>query len=109
MVTQPGKLGKMTKSAADTRNRPHSFTADVDLKKGDEGVLISQGGNDGGYTLYIKGDKLHYDYNYVGRDYYHVESDKDVPEGRHQLRFEFEVTGPPDIAVGKGAPTSISF
>jgi len=93
-----------TNSAADTRNRPHSFTADVDLKKGDEGVLISQGGNDGGYTLYIKGGKLHYEHNYVGRDYYHVESDKEVPEGRHQLRFEFEVTGPPDIAQGKGAP-----
>jgi arylsulfatase len=100
----PGTQTIPSNSAADTRNRPHSFTADVDFKKGDEGVLISHGGNDGGYTLYIKGDKLHYDYNYVGRDYYQVESDKEVPEGRHQLRFEFEVTGPPDIAVGKGAP-----
>jgi len=27
-----------------------------------------------------------------------------VPEGRHQLRFEFEVTGKPDVANGKGAP-----
>jgi arylsulfatase len=27
-----------------------------------------------------------------------------VPEGRHQLRFEFEMTGAPDIAQGKGAP-----
>ena len=26
-----------------------------------------------------------------------------VPEGRHELRFEFEVTGPPDLH-GKGAP-----
>jgi arylsulfatase len=103
-VYYPGTQTIPSNSAADIRNRPHSFTADVDFKKGDEGVLISHGGNDGGYTLYIKGDKLHYDYNYVGRDYYHVESDKDVPEGRHQLRFEFEVTGPPDIAVGKGAP-----
>jgi arylsulfatase len=103
-VYYPGTQTIPSNSAADIRNRPHSFTADVDFKKGDEGVLISHGGNDGGYTLYIKGDKLHYDYNYVGRDYYQVESDKEVPEGRHQLRFEFEVTGPPDIAVGKGAP-----
>jgi len=27
-----------------------------------------------------------------------------VPEARHQLRFEFEVTGKPDIPHGKGAP-----
>jgi hypothetical protein len=27
-----------------------------------------------------------------------------LPAGRHQLRFEFEPTGPPDIAQGKGSP-----
>lgn len=27
-----------------------------------------------------------------------------VPEGQHQLRFEFEVTGKPDVANCKGAP-----
>jgi hypothetical protein len=27
-----------------------------------------------------------------------------VPEGRHELRFEFEPTGTPDIPNGKGAP-----
>lgn len=33
-----------------------------------------------------------------------MESGEDIPEGRHQLRFEFEVTGKPDVASGKGAP-----
>lgn len=27
-----------------------------------------------------------------------------MPEGRHELRFEFEPTGEPDIAHGKGMP-----
>ena len=27
-----------------------------------------------------------------------------MPEGRHALRFEFEPTGDPDFAAGKGAP-----
>src|SRR5262249_10219041 len=48
--------------------------------------------------------KLQYVYNYVGSSFYHVESSVAVPEGRHKLRFEFEVTGQPDIAKGKGAP-----
>ncbi len=45
-----------------------------------------------------------YDYNYLTIQRFHVESKVAVPEGRHKLRFEFEPTGKPDIAVGKGAP-----
>ena len=33
-----------------------------------------------------------------------VESTIDVPEGELELRFEFEPTGKPDIAHGKGTP-----
>jgi arylsulfatase len=72
-------------AAARVLNRPHSITADVDFKQGDKGVLLSQGGNDAGYSLYIKDDRLHYVHNYVGRNFYHVESTESVPTGRHQL------------------------
>jgi arylsulfatase len=34
----------------------------------------------------------------------HVESTETVTVGSHKLRFEFEVTGPPDFANGKGSP-----
>ena len=34
---------------------------------------------------------------------HHVLIEK-VPFGSHKLRFEFEVTGPPDIPGGKGVP-----
>jgi hypothetical protein len=73
-------------------------------KGGAEGVLLSAGGVDGGYTFYVKDGKLQYDYNYVAEKLYHVESGVEVPEGRHKLRFEFEVTGKPEIRKGKGAP-----
>ncbi|WP_243684459.1 hypothetical protein [Methanosarcina barkeri] len=43
-------------------------------------------------------------HNYVAKALYHVESGENVPEGRHQLRFEFEVTGKPDVTNGKGTP-----
>jgi len=52
----------------------------------------------------VKDGKLQYVQNYVAREYLHVESTEPVPAGRHALRFEFEVTGPPDIANGKGTP-----
>jgi arylsulfatase len=71
-------------------NRPHSITADVDIPKGGaEGVLLCQGTGSGGYAFYIKEGKLKYAHNYVSRELYYVESTELVPEGRHQLRFEF--------------------
>jgi arylsulfatase A-like enzyme len=91
-------------AAARIINRPHSITADVDIPKGGaEGVLVSQGGIDGGYTFFVKDGKLRYTYNYVARSFYHIESTEAVTPGRHKLRFEFEVTGKPDILKGKGA------
>ena len=86
-------------------NRTHSITADVEIPEGGaEGALVSFGGTDGGYSLYVKDGKLQYVHNYVARDFLHVASTERVPAGRHELRYEFEVTGAPDFATGKGAP-----
>jgi arylsulfatase len=91
--------------AAKVLNRPHSITADVEIPRGGaEGVLLCQGTGAGGYSFYVKDGKLHYAHNYVGRAIYKVVSGDRVPEGRHQLRFEFEPTGKPDIPNGKGTP-----
>jgi arylsulfatase len=101
----PGTQEVPVNAAARLLNRPHSITADVELKPGDEGVLLSQGGIDGGFSFFIKDGRLRYTYNYVARTLYQVESNVMMPEdGRHQLRFEFEVTGQPDILKGKGTP-----
>ncbi len=86
-------------------NRAYSITADVEIPKGGaEGVLLSAGDVQGGYSFFIKGGKLRYLYNYVGSDVYTIESKAAIPEGRHSLRLEFELTGKPDIPHGKGAP-----
>lgn len=86
-------------------NRTHTITAVVDIPGGGaEGVLVSFGGTDGGYSLYVQDGKLHYVHNYVARDYLQVTSTEKVPNGRHELRFEFEVSGPADMANGKGTP-----
>ncbi len=100
----PGTQEVPMNASAQIINRPYSITADVDFKKGDEGVLISQGGIDGGYAFYVQDGKLHHIYNYVARKFFHVESVKEIPKGRHQLRYEFEVTGKPEILKGRGAP-----
>jgi len=101
----PGTQGVPSNAAVRVLNRPHSISADVEIPAGGaEGVLLAHGGIDSGYSFYMKSGKLHWVHNYVSRALYHVESREKVPEGRHQLRFEFEVTGKPDIASGKGVP-----
>ena len=87
-----------------TLNRPHSITATVDIANGAEGVLVAQGGSTGGYALYVKDHKLHYAYNFLGVQQFHLATDTTVGDGRHELRFEFEPTGKPDLAHGKGTP-----
>ena len=86
-------------------NRPHSITADVEIPRGGaEGVLLCQGTGVGGYAFYVKDGKLTYAHNYVSRELFYVESVELVPQGRHQMRFEFEPTGKPDLPHGHGTP-----
>jgi arylsulfatase len=86
-------------------NRPHSVTADAEIPDGGaEGVLLCQGSNAGGWSFYVKDGRLCYAHNYVARATYQVAGPEPLPAGRHQLRFEFEPTGKPDFAAGKGAP-----
>jgi arylsulfatase len=102
---RPGTQSLPSAVAPRVLNRPHSITADVEIPAGGaEGVLLCQGASNGGYSFYVQDGKLHYAHNYVGRAVYRVSSADPVPEGRHQLRFEFEPTDTPEIARGRGAP-----
>jgi arylsulfatase len=104
-VYRPGTQTVPVWVAARVLNRPHSITADVEIPAGRaEGVLLCQGSGVGGWTMYLLDGVLHYAHNYVRRSVYRVSSGEPVPEGRHELRFEFEPTGKPDFAAGTGAP-----
>ena len=104
-VYYPGTQPVPSVAAPRVCNRPHSIEADVDIPNGGaEGVLLAVGGIDAGFAFYIKDRRLAYAHNYVMLDTYRVESNLDVPAGRHKLRFEFEPTGKPDVAHGKGSP-----
>jgi arylsulfatase len=92
-------------------NVPHSMSVHATVPKGGaEGVLISMGGVDGGFVLYVKDNKLTYGYNYVADQHFKVQSNGGgVPEGDHIFSFEFTPTGKPDIAKGKGVPARVKL
>ena len=104
-VYYPGGAVVPSFAAPPVFNRPYSIEADVEIPAGGaQGILVAQGGDAGGYAFYLKDGRLHYDYNYLGRDRFQLASPAPVPEGRHTLRYEFEPTGEPDIRNGKGVP-----
>jgi arylsulfatase len=103
-VFYPGTSVVSNKIAPRLTNRRHAITATVDLKDGADGVLVAQGSASGGYVLYLKDHRLHYDYNYLGLQHFQVATDATVGEGKHELRLEFEPMGAPDLAHGKGTP-----
>ena len=87
------------------KNRSHSVTAEVVVPEtGAEGVIISQGANIGGWSLYAKKGKLKYCYNYGGFQHYYVEANALIPAGEHQVRMEFAYDGG---GLGKGGKVSL--
>ncbi len=101
----PGTQEVAASAAPRILNRPHSIHAGVEIPDaGAEGVLVAQGGVDGGFSFFVQGNRLRYTYNYVAQQQFRVVSDTEVPTGSHIFSFEFEPTGKPEPLKGIGAP-----
>ena len=106
----PGTQVVPSNAAPRVLNCAHSISVDAVVPEGGaEGVLLSMGGNDGGFSFYVQNGKLTYGYNYVTDSYFKVESSQPLPSGRHIFSFQFEPTGAADPAKGKGTPAKITL
>jgi arylsulfatase A-like enzyme len=101
-----GGMGRLSEnSIVSVKNKSHSVTAEIDVPpSGAEGVIIAQGGNIGGWTLYAKAGKLKYCYNLLGIQHFFVESEGAIPAGQHQVRMEFAYDGG---GLGKGGTATL--
>jgi len=88
-----------------TKNKSHAVTADIEVpESGAAGVIVAQGGDMGGWTLYAHEGKLKYFYNFVGFLHYEVTATTPLPSGKHQVRMEFVYDGG---GIGKGASVTL--
>ncbi|HEY6768234.1 MAG TPA: arylsulfatase, partial [Candidatus Sulfotelmatobacter sp.] len=101
-----GSMGRLSEnSVINVKNKSHSVTAEITVPTtGAEGVIVAQGGNIGGWSLYAKGGKLKYCYNLLGIDQFYAESAAVLPPGDHQVRMEFAYAGG---GLGKGGVASL--
>ena len=68
--------------AVNVRNRSYTIGALVDIPApGAQGVLFAHGSPFGGHALYVKDNRLHYVYNFVGMAEEKIVGDRDLPTG----------------------------
>jgi arylsulfatase A-like enzyme len=76
------------------KNKSHAVTAEVWVPdKGANGVIITQGGQFGGWSLYVKDNILKYCYNLLGVQRFYTAANTPLSAGKHQVRMEFAYEG----------------
>jgi arylsulfatase len=101
----PGVVALPSGSAPNLLNKSFAVTVDLVVPQGTaDGALWSQGGSDGGYGLYLKGGRLVFASNFLGREIYRATSTEPVTPGPAKLRAEFAYDGG---GMGRGGRVSL--
>ena len=76
------------------KNKSYAVTANITVPEGGvNGVIVTQGGSVGGWSLYAHDGKLKYCFNFFGIEHYITAADTPIPAGKHQVRMEFAYDG----------------
>ena len=90
LTVYEGMTGMMENAFINVKSVPHRITAEVvvpDAKT--DGVIISQAGLFGGWTLYMKAGTVRHEYNCFGLERTNVASKSALAPGRHTIVYEF--------------------
>jgi hypothetical protein len=100
----PGTAEVPEQQAVNIRNRSYSIGALADIPApGAQGVLFAQGSRFGGHALYVKDNRLHYVYNFVGTVEQKIDGTEEVPTGENLIlsaSFDKDGEDPPGVATG---------
>jgi arylsulfatase A-like enzyme len=99
-------MGRLSENCViSIKNKSHSVTAEIVVPpSGAKGVIVAQGANIGGWSLYAQEGKLKYCYNLGGVKTFFVEAATPLPSGEHQVRMEFAYAGG---GLGKGGNVTL--
>ena len=103
LTVYEGMTGMTENVFINVKNRSHTITAEVVIPDGGaDGVILCQAGRFGGWSLYLKGGKPSYTYNWLGMSHDTVAASEAVPVGKATIRFEFKSDGGKLGAGGTG-------
>ncbi len=84
-----GMTGIAENAFINIKGQSHTITADVDVPAGAGGVIIAQAGRFGGWSLYMKGGRVNYAYNFGGLEWYTATAPGTLAPGRHTIVYDF--------------------
>jgi arylsulfatase A-like enzyme len=93
IILYPGIGQAFEGSAPRLGSRSFVITADAELTKTSEGVLLSVGGRAAGVSLYIQKGKLYFAYNNGDKTVYANSGNAVLPVGRAELKVEYNYEG----------------
>ncbi len=93
LTLHEGMTGIMENAFINVKGRSYTVTADIEVPARAEGVVIAQAGRFGGWSLYMKGGRMHEVYNYGGLERSTVSSPQPLSPGRHTVFYEFVYDG----------------
>lgn len=87
-------------------NKSWTITAQVELPDGKaQGMIVTQGGSEGGYGLYLRDGKPTFVYNFLGMERPTFTADAALPEGKATIVVQFDYDGG---GMGKGGTVTLS-
>jgi arylsulfatase len=101
----PGTVALPAGSAPNVLNKSFTVTAQVDNADGKaEGAILSLGGSDGGYGLYVRDGRPVFVGNFLSRAIARATSNQPLPTGDVAIRGEFRYDGG---GLGKGGTLAV--
>jgi arylsulfatase len=102
----PGTFGLPDAASPPMCNKSWTITADIEVTDGKaEGMIVTHGGLEGGYGLYLKDGKPTFVYNFLSVERTTIAAKEALPTGKATLVVDFNYDGG---GMGKGGKVTMS-
>ncbi|RFM27516.1 arylsulfatase [Deminuibacter soli] len=105
MTYYPGTVGVPDAASPPMLNKSWTITADIDVPANANGMIVTHGGLEGGYGLYLRNGKVNFVYNYLGKERPTFTAKTALPQGKTQIAVDFKYDGG---GIGKGGSLTIT-
>jgi arylsulfatase len=106
MVYYPGTVGLPDAASPPMCNKSWTITAEIELPGGAaNGMIVTHGGLEGGYGLYLREGKPTFVYNFLSVDRTTFAANDPLPQGKTKLVVDFAYDGG---GMGKGGEITMT-
>jgi len=106
MTYYPGTIGLPDAASPPMCNKSFTITADVEVPDGNaNGMIVTHGGLEGGYGLYLRDGKPTFVYNFLSIERTTFAAEKALPKGKTTIVVDFKYDGG---GMGRGGTVTLS-